>query len=410
MVIVIGFLDFRVIGEGNYNEGTTVPLMTPHGVDYNAVYEYGVALRKGLQNYLDIPNIYTPFVTVALLPLTLLTAVSAYRLFTIIILTSLFASLFFSLREKWSASARLQVALLAFTGVCILFQTYPINFSLERGNSDIIAAAFMAGSLFYVTRNRLLLSVVFLTVATQFKVYPVILFLFLFTRFGWKSVLHFTIANLLCLLIIGPSGAGKFIASLYQFASAPYLWVGNHSWHSFLHFLRLDGLIELETEEIARSVGYSLFLLSFGFLALRYFIQNYRCSKFLTSGVQCFSGSEVGLIGICFCLMSLLPSVGHDYKLAIHVVPLALLMTRNWEELLNSQNQTKILVTLLSGTIAFLMLPRIASFPFRFIGLVGNSAQMKTPWLLLAFVAYSYLAFVGSAKRTSPIQQMKPHS
>ena len=95
------------------------------------------------------------------------------------------------------------------------------------------------------------------------------------------------------------------------------------------------------------------------------------------------SGSEIGLIGMCFCLMSLLPSVSYDYKLAIHIVPFLLLLSRSDTQLLDTPGRARIVVALTAALMALLLIPR------------NLVARLKTPWLILLFALYFYLSLMG---------------
>ena len=116
---------------------------------------------------------------------------------------------------------------------------------------------------------------------------------------------------------------------------------------------------------------------------------------------------EIGIIGLCFCLMSFLPSVSHDYKLVIHIVPLILLFSRSWKELFDSQGEAYWITALISISVAYLFLPRYQMFPLRIFDFPVNMRDllgMKTPGLLVAFLCYAYLAIRGNTKRLLDIE------
>jgi hypothetical protein len=106
---------------------------------------------------------------------------------------------------------------------------------------------------------------------------------------------------------------------------------------------------------------------------------------------------ELAVIGLGFCLMSLLVITSNDYKLLIHVVPYLLLITRPLDGLFASRTQTLVYVGLMSAAAGFLFIPKYEIYPLRV--LFGDLAvlQMKTPALLALFCGYLYLFFKGKA-------------
>ena len=106
---------------------------------------------------------------------------------------------------------------------------------------------------------------------------------------------------------------------------------------------------------------------------------------------------ELGIIGMCFCLMGLIPSVSHDYKLVIQIVPLFLLYSRSWSDLFSSKKTSIFFIIIISALIAYLFIPRFIILPFRLLRITAYVAEMKTPALLAAYFAYAFLAFKGES-------------
>jgi hypothetical protein len=86
--------------------------------------------------------------------------------------------------------------------------------------------------------------------------------------------------------------------------------------------------------------------------------------------------------------MSLVPSVSYDYKLAIQIVPFLLLLSRSESQIFNSAGRARGVAALAAALMALTLLPR------------NLVTRMKTPWLILLFALYFYLALDG--KELSP--------
>lgn len=407
LVIIFGYLDFRIQGDDIYNEGQSGFSALPKGMDFKAVYSFGTGLRSSFVDYLSKEsNVYPPFVTIAYLPLTFLPVNIAYQVFSIFLLCFLFLLIYTLLNEKCYENSQYDITpstkiLLSLVATSLLLQTYPINFAIERGNYDIIAAAFAAFSLLAMTRGSLTSSVIFLTISTQLKVYPAILLILLFARFRWKAIIYFGILNFSLLFILGISGIIHFVSMFYKFSQGPFIWSGNHSLLSFLKTIYKTGIIgQLSDIKLLKTL-YVIFIILpfagiFSVLLFRYFDLTKRK---VSTGWRPFNGIEIGIIGICFCLMSLIPSTGHDYKLGIHIIPLILLLSRSWDELFYSKKNAFIITAIISIATAYLFIPRFTPLPWRLLSLPSymlSVTEMKTPALLLNLFAYGYLALFGN--------------
>lgn len=412
LVLIFGYLDFRIQGDGIYNDGQSEFKALPKGMDFKAVHVYAVALRSGIDKYLAVGcNNYPPFVTIAYLPLSFFPADIAYQFYCIILLLFLFALVYTLLSEKVNAIIQYKYkrtckAILSLLIVYILFQTYPVNFAFERGNYDIIAVAFAAFALLAMSKRYMIASAGLLAISTQLKIYPAILLVLLFARFGWKGILYFVVFNGLMLSLLGIPGFENFVFTVLKFSANPFLWAGNHSLVSFLS--PFNGMVYLKSY-----ISLNIFLLPFlGFFAVavfRYFqlTKHYRKKNTKVLVKAHFNGMEIGIIGISFCLMALVPSVSHDYKLVIQILPLILLFTRSRLDLISSKNVALILTIVISASIAYLFIPRYMILPFRLIGLSSYVAEMKTPALLIAFFGYLYLALMGNSNVACDIESVE---
>jgi len=128
---------------------------------------------------------YFPFSYVLVYPLTLL----GFHLALFVYYLVFFAGyLFFTTR--YFASNWLIIFILSFL-------TFPILFSFERGNLELILFLFLAAFLFFYEKNKIVISTVFLTAAISLKLYPIV-FLALFLADKQYKALFFTL--FLCLL------------------------------------------------------------------------------------------------------------------------------------------------------------------------------------------------------------------
>jgi len=122
------------------------------------------------------------------------------------------------------------------------------------------------------------------------------------------------------------------------------------------------------------------------------------------AGRNRLSGAEVGLVGMAFAIMGLLPIISHDYKLVIQAVPLLLLMTRSSETLFASPGEAYAMAALASVATALMFIPSYVPLPLAWLGSdYGELLRVKTPWLLTAFIAYAHLAFRGVAAAATAI-------
>ncbi|HBW21958.1 MAG: hypothetical protein A2X28_01830 [Elusimicrobia bacterium GWA2_56_46] len=381
---LLGYYFYRTGGKEFYKEGYSLPLMLPMGIDFNAVYSYGIALRESISAYLNASSIYPPFVTVALLPLTLFPPAAAYHIYVVFLTIALFCMIYACLAENESLSA-VDLVFQALVITLFLSFSYPVNFALERGNSDLLAGAFAALSLFAMTRGWFFFSIITLTAGTQFKIYPVILCALLFKRFGYRSIIWFLAANAAAFLILGVPAFLQFAASLSALAGVPSLWEGNHSLYAYVARLEKEGFIPAGNLGPARNFSYLIFFGMFCFAWLKSWLTDKERSLTMGGGPRYFSGSEIGLIGMGFCLMSLIPSVSYDYKLAIQVVPFLILLARSESQLFDSAVRARVVAALAAALMALTLLPR------------NLVARVKTPWLILLFLLYFYLALSGKA-------------
>jgi len=382
---ISGYFIYRLGGGGLYRDGYNLPSMLPMGIDFGYVYGYGAALREGISSYSAAGSGYPPLITILLLPLTYFPPHTAYRIYVLVLILALFSMIYLCLREGGRAGGAAGFfQALAISSV--LYFSYPFNFALERGNSDLLAGAFAVISLFAMTRGRFFLSVIALAAATQFKLYPAILIAVLFLRFGFRSLLWFILLNAAALLMLGWTPVLQFVAILKTMATAPSTWEGNHSIYSYVASLAAKGTIFSGSQALFRDGFYFCSLGLFAAAWLKYWLSSLKPIS-PAAAPRRLNGAEIGLVGMSFCLMTLIPSVSYDYKLVLQAMPFLLLTSREDTQLFALPAWSRLAAVLAGGLLSLSLIPR------------DILTLLKTPWLLLLFLLYFCLAFFGKAER-----------
>lgn len=202
-------------------------------------------------------------------------------------------------------------ALLSLCLLCIIFNTYPVLFAIERGNTDIIAGVLIAAFLRAIKKELPLWSGAFIALAINIKVYPAILLPIFLSRFGLLKTLVVTVLTGGGFFVLGPTPLKGFHQSVLRLQNYPGAWQGNHSLKSWAHW-QLGYFFNFSPETISQ-VQVLLIVVYLTFLA--YLLIRF---KGIRKG-RCFEGA---LLGMAFPLMSLIPGTSHDYRLPIYLIPL----------------------------------------------------------------------------------------
>ncbi len=318
------------------------------GLDFRYLYSISSSVRSGGGSI----SVHPPWAAVSYIPLTFLDIRSAYILFTYILLALLFSSIFLCLRENKVFADRQFTLFIALLCTDLFYHTYPVFFSVERGQFEILIGFFAVLGLFALSRGFRKTAIAALVIATQYKIYPAILGSVLFIRYGWRTLGAFAALNVLMLFIRGKEVGLAYINAVKEMVENPFSWPGNHSLASFAHeMVRLGKLspgLEVITTKAATLAVVLLFAAAFLWVA---FI---RPKPRIPST---FSVAEAGLIGMAFALMSLLPSNSHDYKLPIHIIPFLLMIARNKADFVFPQPLQYSLIAALSVSMAFIFVP-----------------------------------------------------
>lgn len=314
---------------------TLFPPMNPIGADFRAgFYDPARALFIG-KNLTEIwsnavnTNAYPPLVTLVGLFFQPFEENTAYVIQVFLLFTANIACLgltialikryIFSTLKLTKELVNVVSWSLFFALSFMLFASYPFIFSIERGNYDIFALLFSLLALWSMLTQpkKMWLQVIFLSIATQLKIYPALLFLLLLKKHGAKMLLPTAVVNILLFFILGPYNAAAFIQKLAAISgqSNPYLWIGNHSSMSFVSGLLQNAYPQWFPDLATFWMVFTLApVLIWAAVAVFFLIRPYseRMALFVFM--------------ISIPVMDVLPTVSHDYKLVILFADIALFL------------------------------------------------------------------------------------
>ena len=308
-----------------------------------------------------------PFAALFYSPFTLLSFNAAFAVhFALLIIANLLSFTLLLPLLQWSAEREISPttpdwlvpAFLAIAALfCIQFQlrSYGFEFALERGNYDSFALLGIAAGLYFalLKPQDVWLSLICFTLATHLKVYPALFLVLLLLYRGGRVVLPMLCLNLALLFCFGFQRGMEFLAGLYRYTLSPFVWQYNHSALSFSvqYFEKLfpawlaPGTIHLISMFIL--VGVPVVLWGHGIVRLRARTNSPRTGLLIAA--------------LSMPLLSFIPSVSHDYKLVIQILPLfvgifyfslAYLQSGSWRSL--------------SGVILILICAALLARPTRF--------------------------------------------
>jgi hypothetical protein len=370
-VLFVGFLWYR-LQEPRFRDDLGIPAWRVKGLDFRAYYVFATDLVNGRSPYSHDtsagPNPYPPLYTIFVAPFVFLKVEHAYTVWVVLSVVAFIAILRLTLvlghgpPHKW-----LLIAVAAF----VLSQTYPVPFVWERGTPELFILLFMAIGLLLLTRQQYIVAICALTVATHFKLYPLILGAFVLLRGGWKWAAAFTGLFAAAFFVLGWNAFKEFRFVLGWTMEQPgrWIWPGNHSIKSF----------ELWCEEqqwLTPENGSLLVMAAGGVLVIVFCWMLWGVFRHRRATGQ-FSAAETSLLGMAFCLMCLLPTFSHDYKLAQQFFPLLLMMLNPEAAARARQSRAlQVISIILAAVVASLFLPLYGEFP-------------KTLQLLVAFGLYT---------------------
>ncbi len=369
LVSFFAMVHFYRVSKEVFREGFGSNFIWPiSGIDFNCLYMISFKIRNGELALGDYP----PLTGIAFIPFTYLSQHLAYVVFTYILVVLLFLTVFLCLRENKTFETKEMGLFIALLCTGLFYHTYPVLFALERGQTEILFGFFMIAGLFAISRNFRKTAVVALTLATQYKVYPVILGSILFIRYRWKILAAFIGLNVLMLFIRGRDVGVGYIEMLRNKIHEPAPWPGNHCLQSFvcelIRFKKISPDLEVPVTVALTCVVILIFMLTFLWVVF----------KRKPPVPSTLSVVEAGLIGMAFQLMSFLPSTGHDYKLPIHIIPFLLMISRNKADFTIPKEIVYVLMAALAASMAFMFVPFFL---------------IKTFGVMASFIIYAIFAF-----------------
>jgi len=320
-----------------YREARIFPTFPPAGNDFRVGY-YRPAHYLIESHFNAIgpdgtyPSNYPPLVAISALPYAFFGATTAYGIHVIVLILANLACMLISI---WMVKNFLLVnigisdlliniisILLLFIIAIYIFTSYFFLYSLERGNTDILALFYCLLAFLILVKkpNNLWLQVILLSVAVHFKIYPIVLFPILFFKHGKKLILPALIVNLAFLFCLGPNMAWAFLQSMSSGGEGVGIgnaWsnVANHASYSFSIGLENSDEEYLSTPFFMTwAVTFLVPLLIWGITAIALRLATYT------------KKNAVLLFMVSLPLMSLLPTVSMDYKLVIHGTSIILLL------------------------------------------------------------------------------------
>lgn len=306
------------------------------------------------------PSVYPPLVSLLSLPYLLFDAQTAYMMnnllifvlnFLVLLIAVLIVNkLFLSRLIKDQLTCRILSILLFIVMAFYTYSGYPFLFSIERGNVDVIAMFFIMLSMWTLIEHpkRVWLQVIFLSIATHYKIYPLILFLVLFYYHGRKLFIPMLVINLVFLFSLGPNIAFSFIQSLVSGGSGAgvgnrWSWVGNHAAYSFAVMLTQ------RYAKLANSFN-ELFIVA---MLVPFIIWVQGMVRIIRNKYSPINA--VLLMMISIPLMGVLPTISNDYRLVIFSAAFLLLIGLNLYQISEDPSWERILELLAIMVIMFLI-------------------------------------------------------
>jgi hypothetical protein len=281
---------------------------------------------------------------------------------------------------KFSNRKKINLIFLLFTITGLI--SYGFQFELERGQFNIISIFLCVTAiyLFHFKPKYRILSYVLFTISVQLKIYPAIfIFMFIEDWSLWKQNLIrisiLIIVNFLSLFILGLNIFNDFIYYVIHFSAYPTAWMGNHSISSFLILITEKSVERLGMKGLSWTNNYSssvkLFLLTVFLFLLFWIIYNNIKRKEI--------GFSKKLFFVCMIGALIIPPISHDYKLALLILPVALMfdeLNKKISSAINISVKTLVIVSsfLYSSTLfSFSNKPIYLSnnFPFIFLLLIS---------------------------------------
>jgi hypothetical protein len=281
--------------------------------------------QEGISPYMN-EYYYPPFTILFFTPFIALPHFTSY--FIITIFTFALYLLYLTFYPLRLSGNKIFTPLLIFFLVTGLI-SYGFQFELERGQFNIIAAVLCITAIYffhYKPKLRIIAYVLFI-LSVQLKIYPAIFILLLIDDWhAWKvNIKRFAIlgiVNFLLLFIAGTGLFSDFLNNVLFYSANPISWTGNHSISSFITLVTQKSVERLGMTQLAWTAAFApamkLILLAGYALTLFFVIRGIYIRR--------EKGFNNILFFVCMIGALIIPSVSHDYKLALMTLPVALML------------------------------------------------------------------------------------
>lgn len=371
-----------------------VPTINPIGIDLKQMLSYSETwIIDGQSPYIG-NNLYPPLACVLFAPFLTL---NFYWTFIIVSLATLFCYVLITFVFPLLTSKEKQVSPLLIVFLLTGLMSYGFQFELERGQFNVISAfiCFLAIWIYHYHIKYRYLSYFLFTISVQLKIFPFIFIVMFITNWrdlknNLKRLSALSAANIALLFVLGPQVFYDFVNAIKEQTVNPYIWIGNHSIHSFTVF----------ASRIASEHGWSwvnqytmftqviLLIITCGCI----FLIMYQAYKHNVKSLNPF------LFIACSIGAMLIPSVSHDYKLSILASPIALLFLDRssfFDKTIKLSQHIKCIILIIILSVAY------SSTLFSFTNkplLFGNN--LPALFVMLLIITYLCLMSTGKIQRS----------
>ncbi len=318
--ILMIYLLNNVFNQFNFELWEYQPFREPYGTTDVIGSDYRLGIYIPAHNLMQLGNpyleidgivlaVYPPLMYFVFTPLALLSEQAGYMIIVILSTLSVFGSLLMTalIIHRYLKVNTLYIWVVSILIALLVFSSSFFHLAIDRGNIDAIMYFLMLLTIYLMINQpkTFWLQVIILSIASQVKVFPVLLFPLLLLYHGKKLLLPAFLTNAVLALCLGPTVLLSYLNTMTVWPVERYFWWGNHSAASLLFMLEgiYPGLARNHT--IFYWVLFSFPLLLSGFIA-------FYIHRFVKSDIKWL----MQFILLTF-LMCLLPSVSHDYKLVI---------------------------------------------------------------------------------------------
>ena len=291
-----------------------VPAMNPIGEDLRQMLSYSNSLFLNKSTPYIGQNLYPPLASVVFIPLLFVKFVDAYYFITLINFLCIILIAYiipYLIGNK-------KISELSMFIFAISFFAYGVQFEIERGQFNLIAMSlcFVSIYLFYYHPKTRIFSYILFSLSIQLKIYPAIfILLFWDQEENWRNNMNrfvgLGVFNLVLFFSLGFNIFFDFFEAIKAQVSNPYIWVGNHSIESFA-YLQKNNFTWLNDLFPVKFILLAVTIICILLIFITSFSRSEKINPFLLLG--CTIGAAI------------IPSVSHDYKLAMLVMPIQVLL------------------------------------------------------------------------------------